>query len=202
MTFSANNRRFTLRGHCCDDGDWCGLLERKQWVQDFASGLRQKKQRWLVTKIGNRDIFGVIIIFLEISSIRLVPSSIPSPVCCILKIRRDVEGKQIEDHDLVPNMDAKNVLGSGSIMEAASIAFGVVGTIERFAIPTRCSWTWRGQKLAFHSRAHVHVIPPLPQIQFPGKQSIIPEVAYTIPISDNPTLPSMAFEFWFISSML
>ncbi|RKO88139.1 OPT oligopeptide transporter protein-domain-containing protein [Blyttiomyces helicus] len=39
------------------------------------------------------------------------------------------------------------------------------------------------------------------QIEFPGEQSSVPEVAATLPTSDDPTLPVMTFRFWFIGTI-
>ncbi|RKO92046.1 OPT oligopeptide transporter protein-domain-containing protein [Blyttiomyces helicus] len=40
------------------------------------------------------------------------------------------------------------------------------------------------------------------ELEFPGEQSAIPEVAATIPTSDDPTLPVLTFRFWFIATIV
>ncbi|RKO93544.1 OPT oligopeptide transporter protein-domain-containing protein [Blyttiomyces helicus] len=39
------------------------------------------------------------------------------------------------------------------------------------------------------------------EVEFPGEQSSIPEVAVTIPVSDDPTLPCLTFRFWVLSTI-
>ncbi|RKO90222.1 OPT oligopeptide transporter protein-domain-containing protein [Blyttiomyces helicus] len=85
------------------------------------------------------------------------------------------------DTAVVKNMDAKDVLETGSMMEAASI------TSERYV---------QVFNLPLHPPSRSR-----PSVEFPGEQSTVAEVAATVPTSDDPTLPSLTFRFWVIGTI-
>ncbi|RKO88981.1 OPT oligopeptide transporter protein-domain-containing protein [Blyttiomyces helicus] len=103
------------------------------------------------------------------------------------------------EHGIVKNTDVKDVLETGSLMEAASIDFGEVCLHLYF--PPIPPVTPIGGITCPRTSDCINAISFPMQAEFPGEQSIVPEVAGTVPVSDDPTLSSLTFRFLVIGTV-